>query len=184
MTESSLPVFFSVGSNVDAERNLQLAVRELRRRFGELTLSPVYRNAAVGFDGDDFLNMAIGARTELSVTALQGEIEAVHAIAGRQRVDARFVARTLDIDLLLYGDLVTSGPPATLPRPDVLRYSFVLKPLTDIAPDLSHPVSGRALAEHWADLRNDPHELTQVPLPFDSPTSPDCDPRPRLRSAP
>lgn len=144
-------VFVSVGSNVRPEENLRLACRELRRRFGELDLSPVYRNPPVGFEGEDFLNLVVGFESAQSPQAIHAELEAIHELAGRVRGGERFGPRTLDLDLLLYGDRVERRRAPALPREDVMKYDFVLRPLADIAPELRHPVDGRTMAELWAD---------------------------------
>ncbi|MEM9208584.1 MAG: 2-amino-4-hydroxy-6-hydroxymethyldihydropteridine diphosphokinase [Pseudomonadota bacterium] len=146
-------VYFSLGSNVDPEKNLKLGVDELRQRYGKLHLSPVYRNKAVGFHGDDFLNLVVSCNARDYIESIQAAIEDIHALAGRQRREKKFSSRSLDIDLLTYGDVVTDVPPVTLPRSDILKYAFVLKPLADIAPNDVHPETGRSYAEHWADMR-------------------------------
>jgi 2-amino-4-hydroxy-6-hydroxymethyldihydropteridine diphosphokinase len=153
-------VFVSVGSNVEPEENLRLACGELERRFGGLEVSSVYRNPPVGFAGDDFLNLVAAFETERSPEALVAEFEEIHDLAGRQRGGERFGPRTLDLDLLLYDDLVTDGPPLSLPRDDVLKYDFVLGPLAELAPDLVHPVEGRSLAELWRDFADGGRRLT------------------------
>ena len=81
--------------------------------------------------------------------------------AGPRGSDA-FVSRTLDIDLLLYGDACL--PEQRVPRRDVLEYSFVLRPLAELAPDFRHPETGRTMAEHWADFDSSQHPLTQTGL--------------------
>lgn len=146
-------VYVGVGSNLRPEANLQLAVRELRARFGDLELSPVYRNAAVGFVGEEFLNMVIGFSTERSPAELVSNFEDIHGLAGRNRGLQRLVSRTLDIDLLLYDQQVLEQPP--VPRADVLDYLFVLQPLVDIAPNLRHPQTGRLLSEHLEEMQSD-----------------------------
>jgi len=159
-------IFLSLGSNVDAQQNLRLAVRELKDAFGDLRLSPVYRNQAVGFDGDDFLNLVAGCDTDRSVEEIVGIIESIHRLAGRERGDQKFSSRPLDIDLLLYGDLIiTDG--VRLPRPDVLRYSFVLKPLVDIAADTVHPETRCTVADHWARFDVESHPLHEEGLDLD-----------------
>jgi len=153
-------VFISVGSNVEPEENLRLACAELRRRFGGLEVSSVYRNPPVGFSGEDFLNLVAVFETERSPAEVITELEEIHDLAGRQRGGERFGPRTLDLDLLLYDDLVTDGPPVTLPREDVLKYDFVLGPLAELAPELVHPVEGRSLAELWQAFEGGDRRLT------------------------
>ena len=155
-------VFLGLGSNMDAESNLRLAVSELRAHFGELILSPVYRNRALGFDGDDFLNMVVGLETDSSPQDLLDCFETIHALAGRVRGPDRYSSRPLDIDLLLYGDLVDSEPPLRLPRRDVLAHNFVLRPLAEIAPDFVRPGTQRTIAEHWRSFEAACHPLTPV----------------------
>lgn len=140
-------VYVSVGSNVRPRENLRLACRELRRRFGDVELSSVYRNPPVGFDGEDFLNLVAGFDTDMTPAQVVDQLEQIHAIAGRERGAERFGPRAIDLDLLLYDDLVQDGPGPRLPREDVLKYDFVLVPLAELTPDLRHPVDGRRLCE-------------------------------------
>lgn len=154
-------VYLGLGSNVEPGRNLRLCVHELGRRFELVTVSTVYRNAAVGFEGADFLNAVARVRTPLSPAEVNAELAAIHDLAGRQRGANAYVARTLDIDLLLYGDAVVAAH--KVPRPDVLAYSFVLGPMAEIAPDLRHPVTGLTMAEHWQAFDRLAHPLRAVP---------------------
>jgi 2-amino-4-hydroxy-6-hydroxymethyldihydropteridine diphosphokinase len=139
---------------------LRLGISELGKRFGVLEISGIYRNAAVGFDGDEFLNLVVGLDTDASPADIHASLEEIHVLARRQRHEARFAARTLDIDLLLYGDLILDEPPLQVPRSDILEYSFVLGPLAEIAPNLRHPETGRLITEHWAEYDKDSHPLT------------------------
>jgi 2-amino-4-hydroxy-6-hydroxymethyldihydropteridine diphosphokinase len=143
-------VYVGAGSNIDPVENLRFACRALEQVFGELALSSVYQTAPVGLRGDDFLNMAIGFSTARSLDRIVSELERIQILAGRAPDSGKFVSRTLDLDLLLYGDQVVDGPAATLPRADVIEYAFVLQPLAELAPELRHPVTGLTIAEHWA----------------------------------
>ena len=154
--------YLGLGSNIDSVRNLQLAFQELRQRFSLQKISTVYRSKSLGFDGADFLNTVACIETELTPHELWTELELIDDVAGRHRQSNRFAARTLDIDLLLYDQLVLNEPPLRLPRDDVLRYSFVLRPLAEIAPDYRHPATGKLLSEHWREFDAASHPLTPV----------------------
>ena len=152
--------YVGIGSNLERKRNLKRCVAAMRERFGRLSLSPVYRNAAVGFEGPDFYNLVTGLDTTLPPGELVAVFEELHRAAGRRRGSERFASRTLDVDLLLYDDLVCESPP--LPRPDVLEQAFVLKPLAELSPDYRHPLTGRTLADHWDEMRAGSPRLERV----------------------
>ena len=157
-------VTVSLGSNIEAERNLRAAVRALHQRYGELTLSPVYQTEAVGFDGDDFLNLVASCHTDEPVEAVAAGLKAIEDELGRDRSQPKFSARSIDLDLLTYGDRVPDEGGVQIPRDEILENAFVLKPLADIHGDLRHPVTGTTLAEHWQQMapraaRIEPYEL-------------------------
>jgi 2-amino-4-hydroxy-6-hydroxymethyldihydropteridine diphosphokinase len=157
-------VYLSLGSNQEPHRYLRAALDELRARFGALDVSPAYRSAAVGFDGPDFINLAVGLDTDLSPEALNDWLHALEDRHGRRRDVPRYADRTLDLDIVLYDDLVTQGAGhLDIPRKE-LKHAFVLKPLADIAPALRHPVSGRSMAQLWAEFPADSEPLSVEPL--------------------
>ena len=88
-------VYLGLGSNIDAGKNLRTAVDALRRRYGKLTVSPVYRSAPVGFEGPDFLNLVVALETDATPLEILDEIERIHALAGRQRGPERYSSRPL-----------------------------------------------------------------------------------------
>lgn len=155
-------VYLGLGSNVQPATNLKLGLRELERRYGALQVSPVYRNAAVGFQGADFMNLVVCFESDDSPESICREIELIHNLSGRVRGSDKWESRPLDIDLLLYNDLVLDEKPVRVPREDVLKYSFVLRPLADLAPDLRHPVSGRTMRQHWQEFDASSHPMERV----------------------
>jgi 2-amino-4-hydroxy-6-hydroxymethyldihydropteridine diphosphokinase len=144
-------VYVSVGSNIDRERNIRAAVAALRQQFGCITLSSVYETQAQGFDGDPFYNLVVGFETPLSADVINSALHAIENRHGRQRGNQKFSARTLDLDLLLYGDEVMSDK--NIPRDEITRYAFVLLPLVEIAPNVVHPQHKQPLRRLWDDFK-------------------------------
>ena len=88
----------------------------------------------------------------------------MHKLSGRVRGSEKWASRPLDIDLLLYNDQVIDKPPVRVPRSDILEYSFVLRPMAELAPDLVHPVTGKTMLQHWQEFDVDSHPLELVGL--------------------
>ncbi|MEX0387035.1 2-amino-4-hydroxy-6-hydroxymethyldihydropteridine diphosphokinase [Spiribacter onubensis] len=141
--------YLSIGSNIEPEPHVRAAVAALHRLYGPLRISPVYQTRAVGFEGDDFYNLVVGLDTDAAAEQLAAACREIETAHGRLRTDQRFSARTLDIDLLTLGHAIRDDVPI-LPRDEILKYAFVLKPLVDIAPEERHPVDGRRYADIWA----------------------------------
>lgn len=158
-------VYLSLGSNQQPLHYLPLALTALRQRFGAISVSPAYRNRAVGFDGPDFVNLAVGLDTELSPQSLNDWLHALEDAHGRRRDVPRFADRTLDLDIVFYDDLVLQGEGhLQVPRKE-LKHAFVLKPIVDIAPQLRHPIDGDTMAERWAAFAAEREPLWPQPLP-------------------
>jgi len=142
--------YLGLGSNVDAERHIAIAVRALINAFGDAEISPIYRSKAVGFEGGDFINLTARVQTAFKPMELRYFLRKLEDRYGRNRDAPKWSDRTLDIDILLFDDLVINSEQLVLPRAEILRFAHVLKPLVDIAPDLRHPVKGQPFAELWA----------------------------------
>jgi 2-amino-4-hydroxy-6-hydroxymethyldihydropteridine diphosphokinase len=144
--------YLGLGSNIDARANIASGIAALQESFERVELSPIYRAPAVGFTGNDFLNGVARVETELSPLDLRNFLHALEDRHGRDRSQPKFSDRTLDIDILLFDDLHILSPKLEIPRDEILTSAHVLKPLSDLAPDLVHPVERRTMAELWSEF--------------------------------
>lgn len=142
-------IYISLGSNIDRDKNTRIGVRALQTRFGELELSSVYESEAVGFKGDAFYNMVIACHSDDDVFAVNQALAIIEDANGRDRSGPRFSSRTLDLDLLLYGDLILDERSLILPRDEILKNAFVLWPLAEIAPQRVHPLVKKSYEMLW-----------------------------------
>ena len=157
-------VYLGLGSNIDARRNIVSAIESLQRTFGRIDLSPVYRCPAVGFEGDDFLNLVAGIGTGMTPLELDAYLHDLENAHGRDRSAPKWSSRTLDIDVLLYDDLWLLSPSLELPRKEILTTAHVLKPLADLDPTLMHPVERKTIAELWARFPQEKPELQAITI--------------------
>lgn len=141
--------WLGLGSNVKAEDNIRAGIAELKSQFESVVLSPVYASAAVGFEGDDFINLVARVETTMQPLELRQYLRDLEDRYGRKRDVPKFSDRVLDIDILFYDDLVVYSPLLEIPRAEILKFSHVLKPLADLDPELVHPSELRTLAEIW-----------------------------------
>lgn len=160
-------VYISLGSNIDREANTRAGIRALRQHFGDLILSSVYESEAVGFAGSSFYNMVIALQTDESVSQVSDILRQIEDQHGRDRSGPRFSSRTLDLDLLLYDDLVMDEPGLQIPRDEILQRAFVLWPLAEVAPDLKHPQAGKTYAALWFEFDKSREKLQPVVFDVD-----------------
>jgi 2-amino-4-hydroxy-6-hydroxymethyldihydropteridine diphosphokinase len=167
-------VWISIGSNIDRERHVPSALDDLRARFGDLAVSPVYDAQPVGFASDPFYNLVVGIDTDVPPAALHAAMREIEDAHGRRRGAGGLSPRTLDLDVLTYGDRVTEAGGKHLPRDEIARYAFVLAPLADVAPDERHPELGQTYSALWAAYRGaDRDALRRVDgLPWAAPAAP------------
>lgn len=156
-------VYVSIGSNIDRERNILEANTRLVGEFGHVVFSPIYETEAVGFVGDAFLNLVARFETELMPDEMNARLHELEQEMGRAPGGPSFAPRGIDLDLLLYDDLVLRGDGFSLPRADIEKYAFVLRPLVDIAPDLEHPVRRVPVKAMLVEMGVEADALTQVP---------------------
>ncbi len=157
-------VYVAAGSNIQPELNLRSALSALKRRVGDVRVSRAYRNKAVGFDGPDFINLVIGFETELTLTEVLSVLQAVEGLCGRPRKAPKFEPRSMDLDLLLYGDMVCATHAITLPRPDLIKRAYMLGPLAELAPTLVHPTLKQSMADLWKGFDQGSHAMQPVEI--------------------
>jgi len=144
-------VSLSLGSNSNPQHVLSLALDALAQCFGELQISPVFESEPVGFIGPNFLNLALAFETPMTLRVLVDRLRALEDVHGRKRTDPRFSGRTLDIDILTYGDLQGQHDGIALPRAEILENAYVLWPLAELLPEHRHPVNSQTYAHLWRD---------------------------------
>lgn len=142
-------VYISIGSNIDAERKIREAVSALQQYFGNVELSSVYESEAVGFDGDNFLNLVAGVSTDQDIERVNGILHKIEDEYGRTREGPRFSSRTIDLDLLLYDDVIYHQNGIQIPRDEILKNAFVLQPLAELAPGTIHPEQNKTMQALW-----------------------------------
>lgn len=164
-------IFLSIGSNIEPESHFQQCASALQRAFTHPVWSPVYRSAAVGMDADDFLNAVVSAQTDLSVESTVKLLKKIEFEHGRERGENKFSSRTLDVDLLLYDDVVLDAEYVTLPRPELTTAAYVLKPLADLLPNGVHPVFDKTYSALLSELERYQPEclsgLTRISIQLD-----------------
>lgn len=157
-------VFVAAGSNIRPRAHLRRAVAALAAAWPGLRVSRAWSNAAVGFVGDDFINLVVAFETDEPLAQVLGRLKAVEGASGRGRGAPKWAARTLDLDLLLYGDLVGRFPGANVPRADLAERAYVLGPLAELAPNRKHPVLGETFGALWKRFDRSAHALREVSL--------------------
>jgi 2-amino-4-hydroxy-6-hydroxymethyldihydropteridine diphosphokinase len=155
-------VFVAAGSNIEPERNLRIAAGKLRHEFPDVRFSPWYRNRAAGFDGADFINLVAEFATDLPVHELLARLHCIETFCGRPRDAPRWAPRSMDLDVLLYGELICDEPQLKIPRPDLLKRAYMLGPLADLAPGLMHPTAKATIGELWERFDRAAHPLVPV----------------------
>ncbi|RHW76816.1 2-amino-4-hydroxy-6-hydroxymethyldihydropteridine diphosphokinase [Colwellia sp. RSH04] len=158
-------IYISVGSNINREHYINLGLQAIADafniNFSQLILSSLFESEAVGFAGAPFYNMVVGLQCSHSieqVTEILRDIEFSH---GRKKDAQKYSPRTLDLDILLYDDLIIETP-AQIPRHEICTNAFVLWPLSEIAPTLYHPILKQSYQELWQQYDKESQQLNIV----------------------
>ena len=155
-------IYLSLGSNVEAQRNIEAAMDALADTFGELIISSVYESEAVGFEGDSFYNLVVGIHSDRRVGELSKILKTIEDQQGRDRSAPKFGARSLDIDILTVDDRIGEIDGITIPRDEILKNAFVLEPLAEIAATTVHPQSGLTYQQLWQEFDKDKQNLFPI----------------------
>ena len=155
--------YISIGSNIDKEIHIPASLQALEKQFGKLVLSSIYESEPVGFSGAMFHNLIVRFESDLDVKAVAKQLRQIELDNGRTRESQKFSSRTLDLDLILYGDLILSDGRLQIPRDEIERYAFVLEPLAEIAPLEVHPLSGISYGQLWENFDKRHLKQTQIP---------------------
>lgn len=161
-------IYISIGSNIDPLHYISLALQDLQAQFGAIRNSRFYESQAVGFDGDNFINLVSEAQTMLALTDVVNILHHIEDVHGRHRNGPRFSSRTIDLDLLLYDDVIYQQQGIDIPRHEILTNAFVLCPLAEIFPHGRHPVANRTYQQLWNEFDQTsqplwPIEMNSVP---------------------
>jgi len=151
-------VYLSLGTNMgNKEENLRTAMTLIEEQVGTITSqSALYASAPWGFNSENtFLNNAIAVETSLTPEELLSTTQRIEHTLGRthKSVDGQYSDRLIDIDILLYDDVVMHTPSLTLPHPLMHRRLFVLEPLSEIAPTMIHPLLQKEIATLYNELK-------------------------------
>jgi 2-amino-4-hydroxy-6-hydroxymethyldihydropteridine diphosphokinase len=157
--------YISIGSNIDKEVNIPSSLQALANLFGNLSISSLYETEPVGFTGDSFYNLVARFESSLSAKQVAKSLKKIELDHGRSVDSQKFSARTLDLDLLLFGDEIIHDGRLQIPRDEIERYAFVLEPLAEIAGEEKHPISGRSYGELWANFDKHNLQQTKISLP-------------------
>lgn len=155
-------VYLSLGSNIHRHKHIHAALDALANAFGELIISPVYESKSVGFDGSNFFNLVVGVDTDLPIAELSDRLKQIENDNGRVRSGPKFSPRTLDIDILTYGDFVGVEHGVELPRTEITKNAFVLLPLAEIAGTEKHPALSSTYDVLWGSYDKASQSLWRV----------------------
>ncbi len=153
--------YLGIGSNIDAVKNIDKAKQLISLTFKGARFSRTFESEAIGFKGDNFLNLVAEVAFDESLEFLIAKLKQIENELGRLRGGAKFSSRHIDIDILLFGDMVCQNP-IELPRDEILTNAYVLWPLAELAPDLIEPDGERCYSDIWKNF--DKSKQTLFPI--------------------
>ena len=158
--------FISIGSNIDKDIHIPSSLNSIKKLFGKIICSSLFETEAVGFEGENFHNLIVQFDSPLDAQDIAKRLKQIEHEHGRTRDDRKYAARTLDLDLILHGDLILDANNLQIPRDEIERYAFVLEPLAEIAPCFLHPVSHKSYAQLWDEYDKTNLKQNKIPSYF------------------
>ena len=146
-------IVLSLGSNIDRENNIRFALQQIEQNFGDCEISPIYETVSVGFEGPNFFNLVLGFEDDQPLLQLRDQLRGIESDAGRVRGAKSFANRVLDIDVLLFGEDNLRSQGFNIPRDEIEKYAYVLKPLADLYPDRRHPLFDKTFKQMWQEFQ-------------------------------
>ena len=157
----------SIGSNINPIANIREAVTLLQDEFGSVTLSSVYESEAVGFDGENFMNLAAVTHCDLPLGQVLEALKNIENELGRDRAQPKFSGRTMDVDILFFGESTGEECGLVLPRGEITENAFVLLPLSELLPDVVHPATQLTYAQLWQQYDKSKQKLWPIDFKYE-----------------
>ena len=158
-------IVLSLGSNINRDHNIRYALREIIASFGQIDISPIYETVSVGFEGPPFVNLVCGFSSDKPLLEIRERLRTIETNAGRVRGKKSFDNRILDIDVVLFGNH-NFRPRYNVPRDEIEKYAYVLKPLSELYPDKVHPITTQTYKEMWRQFSDDTQKLRRIEFSF------------------
>ncbi len=155
-------VALGIGSNIHPLQNISQCLDALLLQFNDLSFSSVFESEALGFTGDNFLNMVVSMQTDMPLQKMIAVLKKIEDDLGRDRTQAKFSGRTMDIDILVYGDATGQHEGIDLPRPEICENAYVLWPLSQLAKQQEHPLLRQTYGELWDSYDKDKQKLWPI----------------------
>jgi 2-amino-4-hydroxy-6-hydroxymethyldihydropteridine diphosphokinase len=142
----------NIGSNQDRRKNIRLALGSLESHFTEITISSLFESPSEGFIGSNFYNIGVNVETDKNINDVVNILHSIENSLGRDRNLPKFSSRIIDLDLVLYDDEINDK--LNIPRRDILKYAFVLAPLSELNPDDIHPQERISYLDLWKEFQS------------------------------
>ena len=147
-------IHINIGTNIDKVNQINHTITKLKQYFKPIKCSSIYQSPAVGFVGNDFYNLGINTQTKLTIAEINLILHSIEDQQGRDRTKSQFSDRVIDLDLILYNDVIDDYH--NIPRSDIAKYNFILAPLYELMPYIIHPITKLSYKQLWQQQNKTP----------------------------